>query len=126
MSHTPGPWVWGSWKIFPEDRQAQKEGKPYWTLCEEEPDTLAQGPFGRKSFHPESIIETEGYECDGISANEFDAPLLAAAPELLAALKAVQEFMIPGMNWIGHELIEMVDKAIAKASPPPEAAQDRP
>ncbi len=122
MNHTPGPWVWGSWHILPEDRQAQKEGELYWTLCEEASETLAQGPFGRKSLYPESIIDTLGYECEGIYAdNEANARLIAASPELLAACKialmALQTRRFLHTEFPADNQIIFIESAIAKASP---------
>ena len=73
----------------------------------------------------------EPYRIDRYEA-EANARLIAAAPEtaaeqdklreinadMLAALKAVRKFMIPGMNWtdkIGQGLKDHADAAIAKA-----------
>lgn len=66
---TPGPWCWGMWVIFDEDRVAQRRGEPYWTLIEASyPDTLSAGPFGRKAVEMTNVIWPEGYETDGLGA----------------------------------------------------------
>lgn len=48
-----------------------------------------------------------------------DAKLIAAAPDMLEALRALRAYAIPGMDWsddAGKELLKMADEAIAKAS----------
>ncbi len=92
MSHTQGPWVWGSWTILDEDRESQRQGKPYWTLVADggTGGVLTQGPLGRKAMQPESIIDAEGYETEGICCRSpDDAALIAAAPYMLRALELV-------------------------------------
>lgn len=85
--HTPGPWIVGHWTILNEDRQAQKEGRPFWTFVEPkyEGNCLAQGPLGRKTMDTEHIIETTGFGCDGIVMDDADEALIVAAPDLLEA-----------------------------------------
>ncbi len=86
---TPGPWVWCEWTILDEDRPAQAAGKPYWTAIAGS-GALTQGPLGRKAMCPETIINAEGYETEGISVrNDADASLIAAAPDLLEALFSI-------------------------------------
>lgn len=64
-------YVMGEWTILDEDRKAQKEGKPYWTLVEGERKDLCLGPYGRKAMKPEYEIQGVGFEVDGIHiANE--------------------------------------------------------
>lgn len=119
--HTPGEWVWGRWDIFNEDRDAQRRGDPYWTLCPDNPDTLTVGPFGRKEKYPDSILELGGYECDGIFAEEGDARLIAAAPDLLAACKEMTAHLACGgvyKDEVYADLLTMARTVIAKAEAP--------
>lgn len=70
------PWVVGNWKILNEDRVAQRQGKPYWTLVPEDAlgvTSLCRGPYGRKALMPESVIHACGYDVDGL---DFDADFL--------------------------------------------------
>lgn len=58
--------------------------------------------------------------CGDWSPMEANARLIAAAPDLLEALRAVEPLMIPGMNWTDEtgELVKsMVRAAITKAIP---------
>ncbi len=88
-AHTPGPWVWCDWTILDGDREAQRRREPYWTMIAGA-SALAQGPLGRKSMWPETIISAEGYETEGVSANnDSDAALIAAAPDGYALAQEV-------------------------------------
>ena len=93
MSTTPKPWVYGHWTIYDQDRGAQERGEPYWTLVEggdsHEALTLAQGPAGRKAINPDHIIDTCGYECEGIEIDADNARLIEATPELLELLRQI-------------------------------------
>ncbi len=63
------PWVYGSWQILEQDREAQRQGKPYWTLRPPNnygANCIASGPIGRKSMNPEEIICPIGYEVEGL------------------------------------------------------------
>ena len=74
-------WVFGEWNILDSDREAQRQGKPYWTL--QEPVgygsmVLTRGPLGRKAMEPESTIYATGYETDGLGCSEEDQSMLLA------------------------------------------------
>lgn len=85
-------WVWGRWNILDEDRAAQRRGEPYWTLMAGDED-LCEGPIGRKAMHPERIVWTNGFECDGIDASDEHKRLIAAAPALYEALWELLPFI---------------------------------
>lgn len=75
---TPGPWVWGDWDIFREDREAQKRGEPYWTLIEGSWNrSLCRGPIGRKVTELDGIARGDGLEESSISVSNEDAEFIA-------------------------------------------------
>ena len=89
--HTPGPWVWGTWQIFPEDWPEGGHVK-LWTLVPPRgwmDPVLCQGPYERKiPKHPSEILTPTGHDAEGIAwDNPADACLIAEAPELLEAAK---------------------------------------
>jgi hypothetical protein len=85
--HTPGPWA--------ASRDASVIFKGYATLAHIEP-----------AFDPETDSDTP----DVTAAN---ARLIAAAPELLAMLRSVSEFM-PGEG-MDHAMLESIKALVAKA-----------
>ena len=64
------------------------------------------GPWVIEAGFPISVTDADGhYVCEGISpAGEGNARLIAAAPELLEALKAMQE-MYPGKTFCEVECV---------------------
>lgn len=96
QKHTPGPWIAthiiGSWWIEDDDPTA----------------------FCRRRI---AIVDDGA----GIESPDANARLIAAAPELLAALEAAREFIIDGMamGFIGmpedETVLEVIEKAIRKA-----------
>ena len=89
---SPGPWVWADHDIFPEDRKAQSEGRPYWTLTDSGYyKTLCVGPIGRKMMSPESILQAGGYDGDGVFRDKEDQEFIAHARQDIPALLAYVE-----------------------------------
>lgn len=96
QKHTPGPWIAthiiGSWWIEEDDPTA----------------------FCRRRI----AIVDDGSGIDSPAAN---ARLIAAAPEMLAALEAAREFIADGMamGFVGmpedEDVLEVIEKAIRKA-----------
>lgn len=87
--HTPGPWKLAT----------RKEG---WVVKTRDGCVLA----GVSQFPPPAEMAPQ---C------EFNARLIAAAPELLEALKKARRFVLSSNDPVGLELIE-IDSAIAKAT----------
>ena len=98
--HTPGPWSWSDKFLTSDSAQ-----------------------------HTWSLLGANGYgilSCDGDSnspqylgeSGKADALLIAAAPELLEALKLVRDYIVT-MKGNGHEYQAAVDAAIAKAEGKP-------
>lgn len=106
MSHTPGPWRsdgrvvgWNSGQCPGIAVWADIGGGVSSPVCTVTPDTTKQDPvFGHGgSFHPFD-----------------DACLIAAAPDLLAALKRVRaEISEAELNY--SSLVPAIDSAVAKA-----------
>lgn len=111
--HTPGPWAYQYCK-------ATQDGTPVFTLrsfykspaCIHEGVWLADIRMGR---HDEEVSPGEG------CAN---ARLIAAAPDLLAALKSARSTLvnlitanidIPDFDPAKHVTVKLIDAAIAKA-----------
>lgn len=69
------------------------------------------------------LIDGHVYELGDVNneRNRINANLIAAAPELLAALEAAREFIIDGMamGFVGmpedEDVMEVIEKAISKA-----------
>lgn len=76
-----------------------------------------------RSIDPDDwCVGVEGGAIDAVaSCSERDAALIAAAPELLAALEAAREFIIDGMamGFVGmpedETVLEVIEAAISKA-----------
>lgn len=91
--HTPGPW---------------RIGRP----------SVMNGVQIFRDYDFPARVETICTMPDKGKGRTANARLIAAAPDLLAALEAVREMCIPGMNWtdeIGQELLRIADDALAKA-----------
>lgn len=84
---TAGPWVVGSWTIFPEDRAAQSRREPYWTLIVgQDGDTLTRGPLGRKAMDPDAIVHPLGFDAEGIALSSGDREFIIQAREDVPAM----------------------------------------
>jgi hypothetical protein len=110
--HTPGPWLVAMTEEIDGELMPDGSGGCSHTgvmvydrrlgVCTKE--DLEQG-----EYEPEPLARPW---------NEADARLIAAAPELLEALKNIRSMCLPGMNWtddIGLALLAEADAAIAKA-----------
>ena len=103
-AHTPGPWVAATWNCNP---QFNNDGNRFWDI---KPETFHFGP---------EYLETSGW------MSEANARLIAAAPELLATLIALEKwFDIDTEVWAALPEAERADNdrqlakiraAIAKA-----------
>lgn len=90
--HTPGPWTHVS--------EPRPNGGPHWETIEADGNILA---------------EAYGYE-GSPDEQHANARLIAEAPELLAALKAAEEYMGAGVTPCSQPYpLERVRAAIAKA-----------
>lgn len=119
--------VLGEWTIFDKDREAQRKGKPYWTLIEGE--DVCEGPLGRKALKPESFIYSTGYETEGLGLEDPQfvldalnqhASLLAEREELVKALEIAKADILNFKETSRMRLyptLEAIDKALSKASP---------
>src|SRR5690606_36352395 len=97
--HTPGPWT-------PMVRQPASRADN--GLC-----ALAQVWGGWIVVVPSWMVDRSGYDA------EANARLIAAAPELLEALLAIEEAFVTdhgALNQTQIEAIRLVDAAIAKAT----------
>lgn len=104
---TPGPWLWGDWTIYDEDREAQRRKEPYWTLISGgfHGNSLCVGPVGRKSLEPDRIAYGTGYEESDIGISDEDATYIATLnPDLVKRLlkvvdKAIMQREILARIW---------------------------
>lgn len=90
--HTPGPWEWSN-------QYKSSDNSDTWSL-------IGADGYG--------ILSCDGEANSPQSCNKADAQLIAAAPELLEALKMVSGY-IRTMKGAGHEYTIAVQEAIAKA-----------
>ena len=98
MSHTPAPW----W-ILGDD---EVDGLPVREIC--------AGLIGEESFV--SVAYVNGDVDEGITkATKANAQLIAAAPELLEALKLHHKFSCNDSEYIGCDTYKMTENIIAKA-----------
>lgn len=88
--HTPGPWV--AKELYGGNRR--------WVVLHEE--TINGGSFKRR-------LDWSG------QMDEANARLIAAAPDMLDALKMVRDYIVT-MKGKGHEYQIVVDAAIEKAT----------
>jgi hypothetical protein len=96
--HTPGPWP-----------QPTRSGDGKFISIEK------WGP-DRDNWH-RLAVEIDSDDCDSDTAMA-NARLIAAAPDLLAALQATRSYCVPGMDFAGEywrELQAKADAAIARA-----------
>ena len=82
--HTPGPWRWENWHM------------PIHRLNEGEPDTLAVTPKPPLEMEELGIKEIAIIRLAAPLKNAADAYLIAAAPDLYAAVDAA-------LSWLIHE-----------------------
>ena len=92
--HTPGPWEWDS---NPCNYDPHNEAPWLW-----------QAPWSAKESFP---ILTGGIKC----GNKSDANLIAAAPELLAALRQMRDAFIGTSVEVQADALRAARAAIAKA-----------
>lgn len=92
--HTPGPWKWS-------DQYTHPSGKPAWTL------------LGRHGLY--GILTCDQGSAPQDLSDEANARLIAAAPELLAALQIAVRQNSHDMQMTGEEL-RICAAAIAKAT----------
>jgi len=106
ISHTPGPW-----QADPYTHSISTEGQcdvidwPVWGSIARVEPTEQEDEDGRI------------WTCSGDQG--ANARLIAASPDLLAALQAIRAWCIPGMNWtdeVAQGLLGQADAAIAKAT----------
>lgn len=76
--HTPGPWKYSSWEQFGDTRfyVSQKEGAPY-----------------TPNYSDVASLISETVSGERVAIQEANARLIAAAPELLAALHDCLAFL---------------------------------
>jgi len=93
-------WVWGTWDILDEDREAQKRKEPYWTLLDSDLNlSFAIGPIGRKSLEPSNILEATGYECEGI----YGSPNVMS---FISKSRTIIPFLLNHIDALELELVE--------------------
>ena len=108
------PWVLGQWNIFDEDRDAQKNGLPYWTLVDGF-EVIATGPYGRKSINTDSVVRGTGYDCDGLDADS-EYLLIAAnnAEKLARAVFVLHSALKKSLVSVGVKHIEQALAEVEK------------
>jgi hypothetical protein len=85
-AHTPGPWYWA--------------------------DNVPDAPP-----HYRMVVDADGFTvCDPSPMSEHDARLIAAAPELLAALQKIDANAAESVEWIRRVAREAIAKATGGAA----------
>lgn len=112
MEHTPGPWVV---KFQPRKRETISYTDKYW-----HDQWVIKGPD--KKHSPVALVRVEGFGMGPSKAvRKANANLIAAAPELLAAL----EFVLPCLmdvnashpQALSDDELAQIKRTIAKAKP---------
>jgi hypothetical protein len=105
MSHTPGPWMLGGRHRLPDDENGGQWGYTVKAVG----STAVEQVLGA-TFHVAAVGANPGdAEC------EANARLIAAAPELLAALLEMRDAFTSDGTDIQHNACRMADAAIQKA-----------
>ena len=117
---TEGPWVLASADIFPEDREAQRNGRPYWTITEpEEGMTIRRGPMGSKHMDPARVIDGAGFDADGIYGSTPDLEFIAHArtdiPALLSEIDRLRAIERAANDFIESGYDPMFEAALRAA-----------
>jgi len=103
-AHTPGPWVWA------------KDGNLYSAANLVEWNAFIAGDMSGDWVSLEAIVETDGGH---YAPRGWDRTLIAAAPDLLAALKELAELRMGRGDGVVGDYVESVGEiaraAIAKA-----------
>ena len=108
MKHTPGPWVWTSGSAGPEDEYGCK------TMGEIDVINFKSEGFIDNPVlygNSEEPVIQAGYGEYNPYSNPYDALLIAAAPDLLAALQGAM-FFIP----LGTKARDAANSAIDRAT----------
>lgn len=110
--HTPGPWFLGDW--------SQDNGPNKTTIEAQEPEVI---PPGGSGIWPDGVrcmkvasVEDSSFDEQTTAAN---ARLIAAAPDLLEALKEAERFVnCHSEDWYiaGQTLLAKIRAAISKAT----------
>lgn len=100
-AHTPGPWAYSRWDQFGDTRfyVAQAEGAPY-----------------TPNYSDAATLIAETVSIERVSIQEANARLIAAAPELLDALRLCLAQLEPSMTALEFEAADAAKAAIAKAT----------
>ncbi|EMC4555965.1 hypothetical protein VEP33_004299 [Cronobacter sakazakii] len=103
---TPGPWeVMNATDVFTQQGSANGSG----VVCDNDDGWQVAGCFNGKTFVQGELVTLS------LSEKEANARLIAAAPELLEALKSIMELQTRGYVVLGDKCTEMARAAIAKA-----------
>ena len=96
-AHTPGPWTFSRWDQYGDTRfyVAQADGAPY-----------------TPQYSDAATLIAETVSIERVAIQEANARLIAAAPELLEALKAVLDHFDKASF---ERAFSLAAKAIAKA-----------
>jgi hypothetical protein len=106
--HTPGPWS------LPHFAEPDVNCACEYVLCDH-----LMGAVASVHCSGEGDDWQKGGDNPKFAEAVANARLIAAAPDMLAALLAARPLMIPGMNWtdaVGEMVRDMIDAAIAKAT----------
>lgn len=130
MTHTPGPWEWyddpgepGGWGHAGPTLVA---AKGVWRPCEHycqwvEGDPHSRGKSGtpgHEHYATETVLTSHGYDADSVIVdNEADKALIAAAPDLLDALRQIvaSGVVFDARGSHSKRVVALAREAIAKA-----------